>query len=615
MDRPRSWRVQGIDLPSEPPLRVGGAAIDPVSREATFAAGTERLQPQILKVLIALVRQKGEVVTRDKLIDLCWDGRIVGEDVINHSISVLRTLAARVGGFEIETVPKAGYRLIETQAQPAESKDRQAAFAIGILLACVAGGGAWYWASRGSGAAGREMEVRLAGFTSLSPAVPPTMLQSLGDETVAAFAGDGAIGVTTAPGGENPYQLSGAVDRRGSSYSVIVRIDNARSGASLWSRRFDYSAADSGQLARDVALNLANITRCGFGRSYTYPKALPDSTLRLVFAGCENDGTIDSNLDRALDYQRRVTQATPDYSAGWTALAGTAAVLGPQKPPAAARALALEANRALSTALRLDPRNSEAWALKAYTLPVTRFAQREALFKRAIASRPLDCGCEHHAYGQFLNEVGRLKEASREYQRGIDFMPLNEWHYQDLALAQFAAGDRANALETLEAGKKVSRRPARFEVLKACFAVWAGDYAKARQILSAKDVRGNGSAQMMGPAVEALATRDSAAVARARATLLALAEDPQANQTLAISMLAMLGDTDNALAAIRRLAPSDPISAYGTLFDPALWRARGDASYWNTARELGLVDYWTRSRQLPDFCLARNAPAACRSLG
>ena len=614
MDRPRSWRVQGIDLSTEPLLRIGGAAIDPVSREATSAAGTERLQPQNLKVLIALVRQKGEVVTREKLIDLCWDGRIVGEDVINHSISVLRTFAARVGGFEIETVPKAGYRLIETLAQPAKGKDWRAAVAIGIVLACVAGGSAWYWASHGSGAAGREMEVRLAGFTSLSPGVPPTMLQSLGDETVAAFAGDGAIGVTTAPRSQNPYQLSGAVERRGSSYSVMIRIDNARSGASLWSRRFDYPASDSSQVARDVALILANIARCGFGRSYTYPKALPDSTLRLVFASCENDGTIDSNLDKALDYQRRVTQATPDFSAGWSAIAGTAAVLGPQKPPAEAKALALEVNRALNTALRLDPKNSEAWALKAYVLPVDRFAEREVLFKRAIAARPLDCGCEHHAYGQFLNEVGRLREAAAEYQRGVDFMPLNEGLYQDLAPAQFASGERTKAMDTAEAGKKISRRPEQFDVLQACLAIWGGDFRRAKSILGSREVMDNRSAKLMMPAVEALAARDGRAIARARATILAETQDLETNRPVAIMLLATLGDTENALAAIERLAKSDPISAYEMLFDPSLQRAKGDMAYWDALKGLGLVDYWVKSGQRPDFCRDPDAPAACRSL-
>src|SRR5690242_11983282 len=108
MDRPRA----SIELSAEQVLCIGRATIDPVSREAQYPNGQERLQPQSLKVLIALARRKSDVVTRDELIDLCWDGRIVGEDVINHSISMLRTFARRATGFSIETVPKSGYRLV-----------------------------------------------------------------------------------------------------------------------------------------------------------------------------------------------------------------------------------------------------------------------------------------------------------------------------------------------------------------------------------------------------------------------------------------------------------------------------------------------------------------------
>jgi hypothetical protein len=39
---------RGIDLSEERPFRVGGAAIDVASREATFAGNAERLQPQNL---------------------------------------------------------------------------------------------------------------------------------------------------------------------------------------------------------------------------------------------------------------------------------------------------------------------------------------------------------------------------------------------------------------------------------------------------------------------------------------------------------------------------------------------------------------------------------------
>ena len=120
MDRPLAWHVPGIDLAAERPFSLGATAIDPASRDASFPGGTERLRPQSLKVLIALARRKGEVVSRNDLVDLCWDGRVIGEDVINHSISLLRTFAERAGGFSIETVPKAGYRLVET-ATPSRS--------------------------------------------------------------------------------------------------------------------------------------------------------------------------------------------------------------------------------------------------------------------------------------------------------------------------------------------------------------------------------------------------------------------------------------------------------------------------------------------------------------
>ena len=44
-----------IELGKELPFVVGGAAIDPVSREAKYADGQERLQPQTLKVFFEML--------------------------------------------------------------------------------------------------------------------------------------------------------------------------------------------------------------------------------------------------------------------------------------------------------------------------------------------------------------------------------------------------------------------------------------------------------------------------------------------------------------------------------------------------------------------------------
>ena len=90
MDAAVAVPPRAVDLGTEHPFRVGGASVDPASRDAAFNGTVERLQPQNLKVLVALARNRSKVVTRDELVDLCWEGRFVGDDVINRAISTLR---------------------------------------------------------------------------------------------------------------------------------------------------------------------------------------------------------------------------------------------------------------------------------------------------------------------------------------------------------------------------------------------------------------------------------------------------------------------------------------------------------------------------------------------
>ena len=45
-----------------------------------------------MQVLVALARRRGQVVSRDQLIETCWAGRVVGEDAINRCIAKVRRL-------------------------------------------------------------------------------------------------------------------------------------------------------------------------------------------------------------------------------------------------------------------------------------------------------------------------------------------------------------------------------------------------------------------------------------------------------------------------------------------------------------------------------------------
>ena len=103
-----------VDLAHEPAFTLGGITIHPPTRQVVGRDVQQSVEPRVMQVLVALALAKGGIVTRDELTSWCWDGRIVGEDAINRTLSRIRQIAAGIGegSFRIETIAKVGYRLI-----------------------------------------------------------------------------------------------------------------------------------------------------------------------------------------------------------------------------------------------------------------------------------------------------------------------------------------------------------------------------------------------------------------------------------------------------------------------------------------------------------------------
>ena len=83
-----------VERAHEPDFNLGRLTVSPSRREVVRDDGErEVIEHRVMQVLIALSRAEGSIVTRDELILLCWDGRVVGEDSIHRVISRLRKLA------------------------------------------------------------------------------------------------------------------------------------------------------------------------------------------------------------------------------------------------------------------------------------------------------------------------------------------------------------------------------------------------------------------------------------------------------------------------------------------------------------------------------------------
>jgi DNA-binding winged helix-turn-helix (wHTH) protein/Tfp pilus assembly protein PilF len=101
------------DLALRPDLQFGSMLVSPSRRLVEGPGGHVHVEPLIMQVFLLLLDAAGKVVTRTELFDQCWGGVIVGDDSLNRAIAKVRRIGAQVapGLYEIETIPRTGYRL------------------------------------------------------------------------------------------------------------------------------------------------------------------------------------------------------------------------------------------------------------------------------------------------------------------------------------------------------------------------------------------------------------------------------------------------------------------------------------------------------------------------
>src|SRR5690349_12414956 len=101
------------DLAARGDFDAGPLRVSPSRRLIEGPAGSASLEPIVMKVFLLLLDGAGEVVTRDELFDNAWGGVIVGDDSLNRAIARVRKVANETapGLFEIETIPRTGYRI------------------------------------------------------------------------------------------------------------------------------------------------------------------------------------------------------------------------------------------------------------------------------------------------------------------------------------------------------------------------------------------------------------------------------------------------------------------------------------------------------------------------
>ena len=365
--------MNGEAADSEVPFEIAGYRVEPSLLRIAGSSGEVRLEAKAMQVLVYLMRHAGRAVSRSELEESVWPGRVVTEDAVTNAILKLR----RAFGDDarhpriIETIPKAGYRLIAEVVPAGGSGDKARApwtvaathagsprrlrllwSVVGLVavpLLLYAG-----WVLLGRGGAPSDSLASFAG----KPAVAILPFVNLGNSPEQDYFADGITAdlitdlskvsglLVIAPGtvfaykdsDAAPRQISaelavdyvvvGSVQRSGQRLRVNVQLVDADDEHALWGERYEGALDDvfevqdrlTAAVISALRIELPPAEREFLARRPTVSVAAYDHYLR----GLESHGhrSREQNL-LAREHFLRAIELDPEFARAYTGLAMT----------------------------------------------------------------------------------------------------------------------------------------------------------------------------------------------------------------------------------------------------------------------------------------------------
>ena len=427
-----------------------------------------------LDVLIALVKHRDRVVTKDELLQLAWPGLVVEESNLPVQISALRKL---LGSGAIATVAGRGYRFAaplaaaERSASDASPAGR-APISVAVLPFRNMGGdpGQEYFADGIS----EDVITELSRWRTLAVASRNSTFH---------FKGQPTDPVAVARTLDVQYLVDGSVRRMGDRLRITAQLTDAQTGRSVWSDRFDRPLTDlfavQDELVNTIAGTLAGrVQASSADRARRKPPASMDA-YDLVLRGNALSWDDPDSAQEAIRLFERAIAIDPAYGLAHSLLAvvlrrrwehDLAAPIASLERPMALAQRAVELAEEESTChtilgqLCLDRR---LWDL---ALHHTRHG---AELNRANQWNRADLG-------NVLTYLGRAEEglALLQEARRVDPYFGPAWYWRSVGVAEFLLGRYADALAALERGVK-GNTAVGLALVAACHAQ-LGERASAR---------------------------------------------------------------------------------------------------------------------------------------
>jgi tetratricopeptide (TPR) repeat protein len=472
-----------------------------------------------------------------------------------------------------------------------------------LVLMILAGAATWYW--RAGAGNSTTVSVVAADNSAVSQRLARDLLVKLGQLQL-----NDAVAVTLIDEldqkGEADLRFSVSGTGGSPQPGASVTLQSSGEGAILWSKEFEQADQTLAGLEEQIGMASARVLGCVVEESAAPGQSLDKGTRRVFLNACASLAETGWDKRPVIPLLRQVVDRRPKFQPAWARLllaqAEVKTLLESGAEPFDRVEAQLRAD--LEKARALNPDMAEILLAELALHPLWDFGKALEVLDEAKSNDP-DNAAVLSARSNWLQSVGRMREAIADAELAARMDPLSPNVRSELIRTLAYGGIIDRARSELAAAKRLWPEAESVRETEYSIERRFGNYEKV-----IREVENH-------PAVPfyILARRDPsdpnvAAFIRSMEEL--RLEGPGA--VFALQALGEMKRVDDffALAARPILTKSISKDTYA-LFRPWVAPARRDPRFIQLAKRVGLVDYWRKSGEWPDFCSEPDLPYDCKA--
>jgi TolB-like protein/DNA-binding winged helix-turn-helix (wHTH) protein/Flp pilus assembly protein TadD len=452
-----------------------------------------KLEHQPMELLIFFLQKKGQLVTREEIVEKLW-GKDIFVDADPSINAAIRKIRAALKDDPdqpkyLETVVGKGYRLIgEIEAIPAPVTEREGvvrrsvpttaaqlrllavvmipivALLSVLTLLFISNVGGWRERLPDRATPGAIRSLAVLPLENLShDAEQDYLADGMTEELITALSKISALRVisrtsvmrfkgTRRPLPEIAHELNvdavveGSILRSGNRVRITAQLIQAPLDKHLWAETYDRDIRDVLALQSDVAGAIAKqvkaqITPAETAKLSTVRQTDPEAYQLYLQGRYYWNKATDQSVSDSREYFHKAVEKDPGYARAWVGLAFAYNLMGDYS----------HGKEAARKALALDDTSGEGHAAFAFATWNNDWdwsiAQQE--FKRAIELDANNANA-HHTYALYLAALRRYDEARAEMQRTLELDPLARLAYTNLGSIYWSSHDSDRAIQQLQ---------------------------------------------------------------------------------------------------------------------------------------------------------------------